>query len=210
MTQSIQMLEQDVYNVLKAPADDLQAKTEALNTMLVNADSLMKKASDVDNPNLSALAQIKAAQAIRMELHLRPEVDAETLETQIQKAKDAYQKALEKADMPTIKAMALLGLGLCSEELGQTDQAAEIYQKIVADESYKPTVLAAQAQQRLDGLESNIESFNFVDVPVAVEPPAAQTIEPAPSQEPAEAAVSTPATPDTAPETTSEPKTDQP
>lgn len=200
MTQNIQMLDQDVYNVLKAPADDLQAKTEALSTMLANADSLLKKASDVDNSNLAAIAQIKAAQAIRTELHLRPEVDAESLESQIQKAKDAYQKAFEKANVPTIQAMALLGLGLCSEELGQTEQAAETYQKIIDDESYKPTVPAAQAQLRLDGLAGNIESFNFAEVPVVVEP-AAEAIE---------AVVTTPATPETAPETPAETQPDQP
>lgn len=204
-TQAIQALNQDVYHVLKAPADDVQAKTEALNTMLVNADSLLEKASEIDNPNLAATAQIKAAQAIRTELHLRPEVDAETLDSQIQKAKDAYQKALEQADLPTVKAMALLGLGLCSEELGQTDQAAEIYQQIVDDESYTPTVAAAQAQQRLDGLKDNIETFTFADVPVAAEPPAAENTEAAtPSQEPAESAVSAPAVPETTPDTAQE------
>jgi tetratricopeptide (TPR) repeat protein len=96
-------------------------------------------------------------------------VDAETLETQIQKAEDAYQQAFETAQTPTLKAMAQLGLGLCSEELGQTAQAAEIYTQIVDDESFKATVGAVLAQQRLDGLEDNSETFNFAEVPVAIE-----------------------------------------
>ena len=166
ITQSIQMLDRDVYAVLQAPADDAQAQTEALSTLLINADELLGSVSDIDNPNLAAMAQIKAAQAIRTELHLRKEVDADMLERQIQKAGDAYQKAFEIAETPTIKAMAQFGLALCSEELGQTDQAAEVYQQIVDNESYKATVLPTQAQHRLDTLADNSEIFNFSAVPV--------------------------------------------
>ena len=170
-TQSIQMLDRDVYAVLQAPADDALAQTEALDTLLINADALLDSVSDIDNPNLAAMAQIKAAQAIRTELHLRKEVDANMLERQIQKAKGAYQKAFETTETPTIKAMAQFGLALCLEELGQTDQAAEIYQQIVGNESYKPTVLPTQAQQRLDTLADNSEVFNFAAVPVVIEEP---------------------------------------
>ncbi|MHC4554087.1 MAG: tetratricopeptide repeat protein, partial [Planctomycetota bacterium] len=112
---------------------------------------------------------IKAAQAIRTELHLRKDVDADMLERQIQKAEGAYQEAFEIADTPTIKAMAQFGLGLCSEELGQTDQAAEVYRQIVEDESYKATVLPGQAQRRLDTLADNTEVFNFAAVPLVIE-----------------------------------------
>jgi len=190
MTQAIQLLDQDAINVLRADPDDTQAKLDALNSMLTNADNLLQKASKIDNTNLAAMAEIKAAQAIRTELHLRQEVDADTLETQIQKAKDAYSQAFEKAQTPTLKALAQLGLGLCSEELGQTDQAAEIYRQIVSNESYKATVPAVQAQQRLDGLEDNSEIFNFAEVPVAIEDLPAEITDPAtavPPQETTEA-----------------------
>ena len=189
ITQSIQMMDRDVYAVLQAPADDMLAKSEALDALLVNADALLEKASTIDNPNLSALAQIKAAQAIRTELHLRQEVDADMLERQIQKAQNAYQEALSAANTPTITAMAQFGLGLCSEELGQTDQAAELYQQIVEDENYKATVFPTQAQRRLDTLSDNTEVFNFAAVPVVIEevvdteeviePTAVEIIEPA-------------------------------
>ncbi|MHC4236787.1 MAG: tetratricopeptide repeat protein [Planctomycetota bacterium] len=169
VSQSIQMLDQDVRSILQSPADDTSARSEALNTYLVNADELLNKAADTDIPNLAAMAQVKAAQAIRTELHLRPEVTAEMLESQVQKSADAYQKALETAESPTIRAMAQFGLGLCSEELGQTDQAADIYQQIIDDESYKATTLPTQAQRRLDAIEENSESFNFAEVPVAIE-----------------------------------------
>ena len=178
ITQSIQMLDRDVYAVLQAPADDTQAQTEALDTLLINADALLSSVSDIDNPNLAAMAQIKAAQAIRTELHLRKEVDADMLERQVQKAKDAYQKAFEVAQTTTIKAMAQFGLGLCSEELGQTDQAAEVYRQIVEDQSYKATVLPTQAQHRLDTLADNIEVFNFAAVPVVIEEVVEEIVEP--------------------------------
>jgi tetratricopeptide (TPR) repeat protein len=171
ITQSIQMLDRDVYAVLQAPADDAPAQTEALSTLLVNADALLGSVSDIDNPNLAAMAQIKAAQAIRTELHLRKEVDADMLERQIKKSEDAYQKAFEAAETSTIKAMAQFGLALCSEELGQIEQAADIYRQIVGDESYKATVLPTQAQHRLDTLADNTEVFNFAAVPVVIEEP---------------------------------------
>jgi len=189
ITQSIQMMDRDVYAVLQAPADDMLARSEALDALLVNADALLEKASTIDNPNLSALAQIKAAQAIRTELHLRQEVDADMLERQIQKAQNAYQEALSAANTPSITAMAQFGLGLCSEELGQTDQAADLYQQIVEDENYKATVFPTQAQRRLDTLSDNTEVFNFAAVPVVIEevvdteeviePTAVEIIEPA-------------------------------
>jgi len=176
ITQSIQMLDRDVYAVLQAPADDVLAQTEALDTLLINTDALLEKVSDIDNPNLAAMAQIKAAQAIRTELHLRKEVDADMLERQIQKAEGAYQKAFEIAETSTIKAMAEFGLGLCSEELGQTDQAAEVYRKIVEDESYKATAVPTQAQHRLDTLSDNLEVFNFAAVPVVIEEVVEKTV----------------------------------
>ena len=85
--------------------------------------------------------------------------------------------------------MAQFGLGLCSEELGQTDQAAELYQQIVEDENYKATVFPTQAQRRLDTLSDNTEVFNFAAVPIVIEegvdteeviePTAVEIIEPA-------------------------------
>ena len=115
------------------------------------------------------MAQIKAAQAIRTQLHLQKTLDTEMLETQINKAQEAYQTAFETANTPTLKAMATLGLGLCSEELGQTEQAGEIYQQIIDNADYQATVLPAQAQKRLDDLDENAESFIFAEVPFAAE-----------------------------------------
>lgn len=171
ITQSIQMLDKDVYDILQAQDGD--AQNQALGTLLVNADTLLEKAEKIDNPNLAALARIKAAQAIRTELHLRKDVSPEMLENQIQKAKSAYEQALESAKTPTLKAMAKLGLGLCAEELGQTAQAGDIYKEIVSDKTFEATVFPKQAQQRLDSLEDNAQTFTFAPAPAEAPAPAA-------------------------------------
>lgn len=173
-TNSIQMLENDIRKAATPNAEDPQAQQQALSMLLVNADTLLEKASDIENPNLAAIARIKAAQAIRTELQLRPEqVPAETVETQIKKAADVYQKAFDGAQDPQVKALAKLGLGLCSEELGQTEQAASIYNELVKDEAYAATVVPAQAQTRLDVLAEKTGPVYFAPAPApAAEAPA--------------------------------------
>ncbi|MCE5187229.1 MAG: hypothetical protein LLF76_13995 [Planctomycetaceae bacterium] len=185
ITENIQMLEQDAVNAVIKNEKDAQARQQALDLLLVNADALLAKADKLDSPNLAALAQIKAAQTIRTELQLRKqEVPAETIEAQIKKAQDAYQKAFSQAKDPEIKGMAQLGLGLCSEELGQTDQASQVYQDILKNESYAATVVPAQAQDRLDVLKEKIEKVYFAPAPVET-PAAADTNAPAPAAGPA-------------------------
>ncbi|MEN8126350.1 MAG: tetratricopeptide repeat protein [Planctomycetota bacterium] len=177
VTQTIQMLDKDIADVLNAPAEDPQAKADALDQLAVNVETLLERAPGIENPNLAALVWIKTAQAIRTELHLRKDVDAEILEGRIEKAKGAYEQAFATADTATLKATAQFGLGLCSEELGQTDQAAEIYRQIIDEESYKATVRPTQAQKRLDGLDENAEGFHFAAVPVIVEEAVAPIVE---------------------------------
>ena len=169
VSESIQLLGQDVMKVLQAYEKNPEQLNPSLDAILVNANALMNLTSKTDNPNLAALAYIKAAQAIRTELHLKNDiVSAETVDTQIQKAQDAYEKASSVAAIPTMKAMAQFGLGLCTEERGQTQQAAEIYQAIVDDEAFAATVFPKQAQLRLDALDDNAESFTFVEAPAEV------------------------------------------
>lgn len=170
VSESIQLLGQDVMKVLQTYEKNPEQLTPALDSVLINANTLMELTSETDNPNLAALAYIKAAQAIRTELHLKNEVvSAETIDTQIQKAQEAYEKAAKMAAIPMMKAMAQFGLGLCAEERGQTQQAAEIYQAIVNDETFAATVFPRQAQLRLNALDDNAESFTFVEAPAVVE-----------------------------------------
>lgn len=175
-TNSIQMLETDIIKAVTDKSEDPQAKQQALSMLLVNADTLLEKAGELENPNLAAMARIKAAQTIRTELQLRREdVSVATVEAQIKKASDAYQKAFDGADDAQIKGLAKLGLGLCSEELGQTEQAAAIYQEILKNDAYAATIVPVQAQKRLDFLAEKSGSVYFAPAPVEVtETPAAQ------------------------------------
>lgn len=179
VSESIQLLGQDVMKALQAYSESPEQLNPALDTVLANAKELMDSTSGTDNPNLVALAYIKAAQAIRTELHLKNEiVSVETIDTQIQKAQDAYEKASAVAAVPTMRAMAQFGLGLCAEERGQTQQAAEIYRAIVDDKTFAATVFPKKSQLRLDALDDNAESFTFVEAPAVVkETLAAETIQ---------------------------------
>lgn len=195
VTESIQNLERDIYSVVQASEQDDETRRQATGALLVNANALLDQADKADNPDLAALARIKAAQALRTELHVRAErVEVGEIQTRIGQAQEAYNKALTSATTPTLKAMAKLGLGLCAEELGQRDAAAAIYRDIIATPEFASTVVPAQAQGRLDGLEENLESFVFAPAPV----PAETTVS-TETAAPVEINVSTPA--ETAPPT---------
>jgi tetratricopeptide (TPR) repeat protein len=172
VAESIRMLSGDIQAALQAYKNNPEELAPALSTIQANAEALMEMTSETDNPNLEALAYIKAAQALRTELHLRNAVvDAQTVETQTEKAQEAYEKAAETAAIPTVKAMARFGVALCTEERGQIEQAADLYKAIVADETYAATVFPTLAQQRLDGLDDSTETFTFVAAPaVEVQP----------------------------------------
>lgn len=167
VTESIQNLERDIYGVIQAGEQDSDARQQATGALLVNANALLEQANKTDNPDLAAMARIKAAQALRTELHVRAErISIEDVHARINQAQDAYKKALASATSPTLKAMAKLGLGLCAEELGQRDAAAALYKEILDTPDFSATVIPAQAQARLDRLEENLETFVFAPAPV--------------------------------------------
>lgn len=180
VTDSIQNLERDVYSIIQADDEDAASRQQAAGALLVNASALLEQAEKADNPDLAAMARIKAAQALRTELHIRAErVESDELHTRIDQARDAYEKALASAKTPTLRGMAKLGLGLCAEELGQRDAAAAIYKEILDTPEFAATVVPAQAQRRLDNLDENLESFAFAPVPPEATPPAKTEIDPA-------------------------------
>ncbi len=169
VAQSIQLLGRNIGKAFEAYSGNPEQLNPALDTILANADELINLTDQTDNPDLMALAYIKAGQAFRMELHLKKEVvSAELIDTQTQKAQQAYEKAENIAVLPTMKAMAKFGLGLCAEERGQTQQAADLYTEIVNDEIFAVTIFPKQAQLRLDAIEDNAESFTFVQAPEPV------------------------------------------
>jgi tetratricopeptide (TPR) repeat protein len=129
-----------------------QAQGVDISYMLIQAaDDLQNVAQDAKDGQMAALALIKRAEALRTELHYRfGSISSGDLTAQINLAKDSYSKAIEKSSTsPSLTATAKLGLGLCEEELGNFEQARQIYSEIIANADFENTVAAAQAKQRL-------------------------------------------------------------
>jgi hypothetical protein len=139
---------------------------DTASSLLVAANNLADEAKTAPNKNLSALALVKRGQALRTELLLKKEVVPQDIViAQIKQAQESYQEALDKATLPTIRAMAQLGLGLCSEESGQLEQAKDMYKKIIGDATYTGTPFVAMAQRRIDNLDDNNAKYTFVETP---------------------------------------------
>jgi hypothetical protein len=119
--------------------------------LIQTANELQTFAQNTKNNQMAALAFIKRAEALRMELHYRRETPSEQdIATQINQAKSSYAEAVEKASsIATLAAIARLGLGLCEEELGNFTEARQIYNEIAAGSTFEGTSAAAEAKQRL-------------------------------------------------------------
>jgi tetratricopeptide (TPR) repeat protein len=135
----------------------LQAKSQGrdLSFMLSTpAGNLQVFAENTSDNRMAALALIKQAEALRTELHYRSGTTGEQDYTaKINQAKTSYTKALQKASSsPTIEATAKLGLALCEEELGNFDQAAQIYQQIAASPTFAGTAAKSIAEHRVKTL----------------------------------------------------------
>ncbi|UCG49985.1 MAG: hypothetical protein JSU94_09400 [Phycisphaerales bacterium] len=119
--------------------------------LLEPAGALKGFADEAGDGAMAALALIKRAEALRMELHYRKgAISRDDLESQTNQAKESYAAAVEKASSsPSLKAKARFGLGLCEEELGNLAEARRIYGDIAGDSSFDGTVAAAQARHRL-------------------------------------------------------------
>jgi predicted negative regulator of RcsB-dependent stress response len=146
------------------------------------ATDLKDAAETTKYANLAALALLEEAELLRAELHIRKDVSADTISANLSRAKIACEQALEKAQTPTLKGLAELGLGLCAEEGGQYDQARAIYTKIIQTTEYDGTAVIEQAQRRLDSLDDNAVKVTFVKAP---EPPAETAPEAQATQTPA-------------------------
>lgn len=132
----------------------LQAQAQGVDisyTLIQVANNLQNIAQNAKEEQMAALALIKRAEALRMELHYRfGSVSRQDLTAQINLAKDSYTKAIEKSSTnPSLMATAKLGLGLCEEELGNFEQAREIYSEIIVNADFEGTIAAAEAKQRL-------------------------------------------------------------
>lgn len=173
--------------------------TAARDTQNAGAGSLLSTAVDdlkdaaetTRYANLAALALLEESELLRAELHLRPDVSADTISANLSRARTACEQALEKAQTPTLKGLAELGLGLCAEEAGEYDQARAIYTKIIQTPEYTGTAVIEQAQRRLDSLDDNAVKVAFVPAPA----PEAETVTEAPGEAATEVIAPAPAEP---------------
>ncbi len=132
----------------------IQAQAQGVDTsytLIQAADNLKNIAQDTKNEQMAAMALIKEGDMLRMEMHYRlGTMSAEDIVAQTNRAKDCYTKALEKSSTnPSLTATAKFGLGLCEEDLGNFEQARQIYSEITEDPGFESTVAAAEAKMRL-------------------------------------------------------------
>jgi len=169
-TQLIQKISQEKTMAVRNQSTGI---LEAQSQLLVVANSLEAAANKAKNPYSGALALIKRAEALRADLHYQPgHVERPTVVAQISQAKKAYKLAIEKAQgNNTLIGMAKIGLGLCAEELGNFDDARQIYQEIAADTDFAGTPFPAQAQLRLEVMDDSRVKFVFVATPEPEFPP---------------------------------------
>jgi tetratricopeptide (TPR) repeat protein len=167
-------LETSRYLAVRQQQDNQQESST--ESFLAAANNLADEAKKAPTDDLAAIALIKRGQALRMDLFYRKEAvteDAASAQTKL--AQEAYQQALDKAKLPTVKAMAQFGLGLCSEESGQLEQAKVLYQKIIDEPTCAGTPLPTAAKSRIDKMADNNTKYVFAEVPKEI--PAAVTPE---------------------------------
>ena len=163
-----------LFKLPGAKMQTLQGQSQGIDisyAFIQIADKLESFAQKEKNDNMAALALIKQAEALRMELHYRLEAGSgQETKTQIEKTKEIYTKALAKAaDNPSLTAAAQFGLGLCEEELGNFDSAKEIYCGIAKNDKFQSTIAAAQAKQRIETLDGYKQKVVFKKAPKLIQ-----------------------------------------
>jgi hypothetical protein len=163
-----------VSSISQSKAGILQSQSQGVDSssLLFNpARDLQSIADRTKNNQMGALAQIKAADALRMELHYRlGNTSPQEAAGQISNAKAAYTAAITKAaGNKVLTAQAKFGLGLCEEEVGNFEQAKQIYAEIASNAEYKSTIAAVQAKQRLETMDDYKQQIVF-KAPPAPEP----------------------------------------
>lgn len=171
----------------KLPMDKLTAVQAAASNqdisgrILETASSLEKLAEKGPADQLSALALIKQAEALRAELHYRPtSLEPQAVRQQIDRAEKLYEKALQltrQRNNDKLAAMAKLGLGLCAEEIGEYDRAKQIYTEITETPEYEGTVFPPQAKRRLEIMDDFKDEVYFAAAPEPQEPELAPVVE---------------------------------
>jgi tetratricopeptide (TPR) repeat protein len=153
----------------------IQAQAQGVDTsytLLDTAKNLQVIGENEKNNQMAALALIKQAEALRMELHYRPgTVSRRDIEERIKQAKACYTKAIEKAaSNPSFMATATLGLGLCEEEVGNFEKAKQVYLEITANSDLEGTVAVEQAKRRLETMADYKQKVAFKPPPKPATP----------------------------------------
>lgn len=148
----------------------LQAKTQGRDysiRLIQLAENLNSIAQSAKNEQTAAIAFIKKADILRAELLYRPgDTSKQDLTTQIQRAKESYEQAIEKAaENPSLMASAKFGMGLCDEELGNFQQAKQTYKDIIENIDFQGTVALHQAMQRLEIMDNFEKNLVFKPAP---------------------------------------------
>ena len=139
------------------------------------AEALKQVADSARTSDSAALALLKSAEAVRLELSytMREVTEQEKTDT-LNNAISLYNQALEKAaDNPVLEGLAKFGLGISNEELGNFDLAKTIYNEIVSNERYTDLIPAHQAALRLSVMDSLKQDITFIAVeePLQLETP---------------------------------------
>jgi tetratricopeptide (TPR) repeat protein len=148
-------------------------------TLIQTANKLRNFAQSTKNNNMAAMALIKSAAALRTELHYRMgKVGSQDFKSQIDKAKTAYSQAVERAqENLSLKAIAIYGQGLCEEELGNFEQAKQVYRQLEEDPAFEGTTARASAVHRLAVMDDYRTKLVFLERPKApVTPPGSPEI----------------------------------
>jgi tetratricopeptide (TPR) repeat protein len=164
-TELINRLDQGKAQVLNAGA------AEFSGIFLVSANALERAADKAKSGATKALALIKRGEAFRTDLHYKSEaVEREVVTNHIEQARSAYEKAITAAKRhKTLVAMAKFGLGLCAEEVGEYDKAAEIYKSIADDADFAGTVYPVRARHRMAIMGDHSDKFIFAKAPAPAE-----------------------------------------
>jgi len=146
---------------------DQMRGSDSAYVLLQSANDLELIAKNSKEDGLAALAYIKHADMLRTELHYRPRaVTQADIRQQINKAKRSYNQAIEKSkSIPSLRAVAQYGLGLCEEELSNFEEAKKIYENIINTVEFEGTTGVAQAKLRLEGIDNYQQRLVFQSRP---------------------------------------------
>lgn len=168
LTRLILTLPQNKMQILRSQAEGYDSSY----MLFQPADGLAAAAQNANNDQMAALALIKRAQALRMELHYRLETpNKQAIADSLDKVQASYIEAFSKAsDNPSLMAAAKFGIGLCEEERGEFAKAEDIYLSITKNVLFEGTAAIAAAKQRLETIDNYKQKIVFKPAPEPVEP----------------------------------------